>query len=434
MANFNTLFAGYESFMEGDIEINNDVTVPASADNEGEAIEAETTAEEMGAEGSDISGDIDEESAKTENANMVFDQLLNMYMHVKENGIDRTFLSLYNSDGQLNQMVGYKFPSCESMDSVGSPRSQASRAFIAAMEDEKEGIFKRFWEWLKQKWASIVDLFGRIIDWVRDIVGNLDIRVARLREYYKKSVDKTAEERKDVKVIVVTEKEVSELNNTYEMAMHFHFDNYEYTSKHDGTVEKGANGLEFCLAMMKRLSQNASELFQTYGRVYRDKTLMNHLDLSTELYSWLAELKKIGKEKKTMGELGDRCKCIKLVNTDRSPILAELKEGSNIKDTMIDVLNSCAQMLKNLLKYKQAFDMLRHSLDVAKNQAKQLNTIVNNSDPERLKGFQEAYKTVTNNLLVLEQMFMRILQGNRFITEKVIRIAASYTNCVKPSA
>ena len=69
MANFNTLFAGYESFMEGDIEINNDVTVPASADNEGEAIEAETTAEEMGAEGSDISGDIDEESAKTENAN-----------------------------------------------------------------------------------------------------------------------------------------------------------------------------------------------------------------------------------------------------------------------------------------------------------------------------------------------------------------------------
>ena len=296
------------------------------------------------------------------------------------------------------------------MDSVGSPRSQASRAFIAAMEDEKEGIFKRFWEWLKQKWASIVDLFGRIIDWVRDIVGNLDIRVARLREYYKKSVDKTAEERKDVKVIVVTEKEVSELNNTYEMAMHFHFDNYEYTSKHDGTVEKGANGLEFCLAMMKRLSQNASELFQTYGRVYRDKTLMNHLDLSTELYSWLAELKKIGKEKKTMGELGDRCKCIKLVNTDRSPILAELKEGSNIKDTMID------------------------ALDVAKNQAKQLNTIVNNSDPERLKGFQEAYKTVTNNLLVLEQMFMRILQGNRFITEKVIRIAASYTNCVKPSA
>ena len=143
MANFNALFAGYESFMEGDIEINNDVTVPAGTDtaNEGEAIEAETTAEEMGSEGSDISGDIDEESAKTENANMVFDQLFTMYDHVKKYGIDRTFLSLYNSNGQLSNMINYRFPSCESMDSVGSPRSQASRAFIAAMEDEKEGIF-----------------------------------------------------------------------------------------------------------------------------------------------------------------------------------------------------------------------------------------------------------------------------------------------------
>ena len=430
MANFNALFAGYESFMEGDIEINNDVTVPASADNEGEAIEAETTAEEMGSEGSDISGDIDEESAKTENANMVFDQLLNMYMHVKENGIDRTFLSLYNSDGQLNRMVGYKFPSCESMDSVGSPRSQASRAFIAAMEDEKEGIFKRFWEWLKQKWASIVDLFGRIIDWVRDIVSNLDVRVGRLLEYYKKSVDKTTEERKDVKVIAVTEKEVSELNEMYETAMHFHFDNYEYTSKHDGTVEKGANGLEFCLAMMKQLSISASELLKNYGRVYHDK--VNSLDASTELYLWVAASKRIGKEKKTMGELGNRCKCIKLVNTDRSPIVAELKEESNIKDTMIDVLNSCAQMLKNILKHRQAFDMLRHSLDVVKNQVKQQTTIM--SDPAKFERFQKDYRLVTGNLLVLEQMFMRILQGNRIITQQVVRIAASYTNCVKSGA
>ena len=65
---------------------------------------------------------------------MVFDQLLNMYRHVKNYGIDRTFLSLYNSNGQLNKMIGYRFPSCESIDSVGNVNSSASRAFIAAME------------------------------------------------------------------------------------------------------------------------------------------------------------------------------------------------------------------------------------------------------------------------------------------------------------
>ena len=35
MANFNAIFAGCESFMEGDVEINNDVSVPA---NDGEAV------------------------------------------------------------------------------------------------------------------------------------------------------------------------------------------------------------------------------------------------------------------------------------------------------------------------------------------------------------------------------------------------------------
>ena len=53
MANFNAMFAGCESFMEGDVEINNDVTIPDS----GEALEAETVAEDVGAEGGEIAGE-----------------------------------------------------------------------------------------------------------------------------------------------------------------------------------------------------------------------------------------------------------------------------------------------------------------------------------------------------------------------------------------
>ena len=97
MANFNAMFAGCESFMEGDVEINNDVTMPDT----GEALEAETVAEDVGAEGGEIAGEAETADTKAEAANMVFDQVLNMYRHVKRNGIDRTFLSLYNNQGQL---------------------------------------------------------------------------------------------------------------------------------------------------------------------------------------------------------------------------------------------------------------------------------------------------------------------------------------------
>ena len=175
MANFNALFAGCESFMEGDVEINNDVTVPGS---EGEALEAESVAEDVGTEGGEIAGEAETEDTKAEAANMVFDQLLNMYRHVKNYGIDRTFLSLYNSNGQLNKMIGYRFPSCESIDSVGNVNSSASRAFIAAMESD--GIFSKIWTWIKETAVKVYNFFIKVMDWFREACGNLDMRVGKL--------------------------------------------------------------------------------------------------------------------------------------------------------------------------------------------------------------------------------------------------------------
>ena len=111
-----------------------------------------------------------------------------MYDHVKNYGVDRTFLSLYNSNGQLNDMVGYSFPSCESIDSVGSPRSQASRAFIAAMEED--GIFRKIWEWIKKVCRAIANFFIKIADWFRDIMGNAEIRIGKLNKMVSKSTPK----------------------------------------------------------------------------------------------------------------------------------------------------------------------------------------------------------------------------------------------------
>ena len=168
MADLNKLFPGFESFMDGDIEINNEVTVPESDDTTAESVADEVESEEIATEGAEIEGEAAENETAAEATNMMFDHLLMMYHHVKRFGIDRTFLSLYNNKGQLNNMIGYRFPSCESIDSVGSPRSQMSAAFIAAMEDEQGGVFTKIWNWIKAQCAKIYNFVLKIIEWFKD--------------------------------------------------------------------------------------------------------------------------------------------------------------------------------------------------------------------------------------------------------------------------
>lgn len=196
MAKFSAMFAGCESYMEGDVEINNDVTVPAS--DAAAEVETETTAEELGAEGAETVAESDSEVADGEAANMVFDQVLSMCDHVAEFGVDRTFLSLYNRNGQLDNMIGFNFPSMESIDSVGSPRSAASQAFLAAMESD--GIFTKIWEWIKKVCKAIMNFFIKIADWFREVMGNQEIRVGKLKRRLEQSEAKSADKLKGVKI------------------------------------------------------------------------------------------------------------------------------------------------------------------------------------------------------------------------------------------
>ena len=102
-------------------------------------------------------------------------QMSKLYTHVKTYGIDRTFLSIYNSNGELNKVCGIRFPSCESMPVTGNPHSQYSARFIAAMEDENTGfwhkvrsIISSIWEWIRRTalkiWYKITALFGKKIE------------------------------------------------------------------------------------------------------------------------------------------------------------------------------------------------------------------------------------------------------------------------------
>jgi len=194
MADLNKLFPGFESFMDGDIEINNEVTVPESDDTTAESVADEVESEEIATEGAEIEGEAAENETAAEATNMMFDHLLMMYHHVKRFGIDRTFLSLYNNKGQLNNMIGYRFPSCESIDSVGSPRSQMSAAFIAAMEDEQGGVFTKIWNWIKAQCAKIYNFVLKIIEWFKDKFINTGARIEKLKKVLNNCTFKSADE------------------------------------------------------------------------------------------------------------------------------------------------------------------------------------------------------------------------------------------------
>ena len=159
------LFPGMEAYLDGDVEINNNVTTPEEdAAHEVEA--ADQTA--------DIATDVGEVETDVKNDDVATQMLLRtgrLYYHVKKYGVDRTFLRLYNQHGEMDRMCGIQFPSCESMNTTGNPYSRYSAAFIAAMEDDNKGFWATIWQkiqdawkWLKDHisalWNKILQFFG----------------------------------------------------------------------------------------------------------------------------------------------------------------------------------------------------------------------------------------------------------------------------------
>jgi hypothetical protein len=172
MLNLNAMFGSCESIFE--------INVP----RRNESVSS-TELQMMEMEISTDLARVEMDSAKISSTTMQLDQLLNMYNHVKQYGIDRTFLSLYNNNSQLDSMIGTKFPSCESVDCIGTPTSSYSQAFIAAMEDEGEGIFAKIWEFIKKIIKKIVDFFSnvwtKIKEWVGFKVKQAEKKIAEIR-------------------------------------------------------------------------------------------------------------------------------------------------------------------------------------------------------------------------------------------------------------
>ena len=176
------LFPGCEAFME-DVEINNNVTVPAEdAEQIEEAgvVEGETQA----TEGAEIEADATETEAAATAFARQFGELCNMQSHIETYGVDRTFLALCNRDNILGRAFGIQMPACESFDTVGSPYSPLSIACIEAMGD---GMWDTFKKWVQKIWTKIKQFFIRIADWFREVMGNNNMRFNRYKSWYDKN-------------------------------------------------------------------------------------------------------------------------------------------------------------------------------------------------------------------------------------------------------
>lgn len=171
------LFYGMEAYLDGDVEINNNISTPE--DDEAMADQSAEVASDL--------ADAQNDDKDTEIATTMMLRAHKLYNHVKQYGIDKTFLSIYNSNGELDRMCNMKFPSCEAFNEVGNNYDRYSTAFLAAMEAEGE----TWWQFIKRKaseiWEWIKEKANKIWTAIKGFFDFLTRRWHRIADYFKKN-------------------------------------------------------------------------------------------------------------------------------------------------------------------------------------------------------------------------------------------------------
>jgi hypothetical protein len=353
MPKLDALFPGFESFMENDVEINNEINVPEAKDDTlddaAAAVTNETDSGELNTEGAELVGEAKNDVTEAEAAAMVFDQMFNMYNHVKQFGIDRTFLSLYNRSGKLNELVNFQFPSCESLDCVGSPSSKISQAFLIAMEDENGGIFTKFKDWIAGIFKRIKKLISRVLEWFRDKFMSTGSRIDKLKsklrsvEFCKKDeIDKDDElpdleaytkllTSGDVRILISKAQKCSKMIDSISKALYTGNSTAIGTAVYDGITSLNEM-LEKRLKEAKKCKAKAKDVYNKFGKPSAYLSLVNTLETS---YKSILTLRR---ELSTMSDkVEDTAKnvenaltaSLKNKHTDNSDILKESRKRLN---------------------------------------------------------------------------------------------------------
>ena len=162
-----SLFYGMEAYLDNSTTTIEDTSTPKNtSDHEVAATQQATEISDDTAEVVDTAKDIDLQS-------QMLTRMFDMYHHAKQYGVNRTFVALFNSNGELDKLCHVRYPSCESIPTVGNPRNRYSTVFISAMEDDTgskslwqkfKDLVKRVWDWIVSKvsplWNKILQFFG----------------------------------------------------------------------------------------------------------------------------------------------------------------------------------------------------------------------------------------------------------------------------------
>ena len=181
--NFGCMFPGMERFLEEteiNVEVNNG-DVPAE-DAAEEVTETADATEEI----SEVDAEAEETETNTEQMFRNFDELARMHYIAKTNGVDRTFLSLCNSRGELSSLLGISLPACESFDAIGTPYSSVSQSVVAGLE----GALSKIWTFIRNVAQKVISFIGRIGTAILNVFSSYEKQIRRLIEAEKKLTNK----------------------------------------------------------------------------------------------------------------------------------------------------------------------------------------------------------------------------------------------------
>lgn len=130
-------------------------------------------------------------SAEIALKSMEFDKKFSMMSHVAKFGVDRSFLSICNSNNELATELGITLPATEDFEIYGDPNSNVSKKVISSMEafldfGKKESLWSKFWKWIKE-------IVGKILGWIKGFFTKVWEFIKKLLGLGKAKLDKIEE-------------------------------------------------------------------------------------------------------------------------------------------------------------------------------------------------------------------------------------------------
>ena len=130
-------------------------------------------------------------SAEITLKSMEFDKKFSMMSHVAKFGVDRSFLSICNSNNELATELGITLPATEDFEIYGDPNSNVSKKVMSSMESflgfgKKESLWSKFWKWIKE-------IVGKILGWIKGFFSKVWEFIKKLLGLGKAKLDKIEE-------------------------------------------------------------------------------------------------------------------------------------------------------------------------------------------------------------------------------------------------